>query len=419
MAEDIIKGKIIFDAGGGLTGGGSVAGGGKKGKGSSVFTGILGKLGAIAGSTAILAKASPQLSATFGMMFKALMLILRPIGDVISMFLRPMAIALIRFLIPILKKWNAFKKTAVGEVVAETAGGALTGAAAGALIGSVIPGVGTAVGAAVGLAIGAILPHVGKIKDAFMTGINFIGESAGKLWAIIKGIFEPIATWFYENVYLPFVGIWVTLKDWMFKNVITPIMDKWAIIVEWFTENIIDPIKEKWAIIAGWFEENIIDPIKEKWAIIATWFEDNIIKPIKTAWETITTWFTENIIDPITTLWQTLVDNISGIFSGLWDTLKGWWSRLREKGRSSTTDEDDEDIPGGQTGAYVTSDGLYRLHAGETVVPAHMRGMTNNFTPNITINANINSSMDLQALADELSGIMMSNLQRRNSYTFT
>ena len=111
MPEDIIKGKIIFDAGGGLTGGGNVAGGGEASQSSSVFTGILGKLGAIAGSTALLAKASPQLSATFGIMFKALMLILRPIGDVISMFLRPLAIGLIRFLIPILKKWNQFKKT--------------------------------------------------------------------------------------------------------------------------------------------------------------------------------------------------------------------------------------------------------------------------------------------------------------------
>ena len=61
-------------------------------------------------------------------MFKALMLILRPIGDMISMFLRPLAIGLIRFLIPILKKWKEFQKTEVGEAVGKVAGGALTGA---------------------------------------------------------------------------------------------------------------------------------------------------------------------------------------------------------------------------------------------------------------------------------------------------
>jgi len=62
---------------------------------------------------------------------------------------------------------------------------------------------------------------------------------------------------------------------------------------------------------------------------------------------------------------------------------------------------------------------MYNLHQGETVIPAHMQGMTMNSSPNITINANINSDMDLQALADRLSGIMMESLQRRNSYTFT
>ena len=396
MPEDIIKGKIIFDAGGGLTGGGNVAGGGEASQSSSVFTGILGKLGAIAGSTALLAKASPQLSATFGIMFKALMLILRPIGDVISMFLRPMAIALIRFLIPILKKWNAFKKTDLGEAVAPIAGGAMTGGA----IGMAVAG---PMGAAVGALIGAFIGALPLLKEAFFVVIGKIGEFFSGVWEALKGgwealteTFAALGGWVYDNVITPIMEGWSAIVSFVTENVITPIIDGWMIIWTFVNENVLTPLKAGFLAVWTFISEKVIAPIKKAFLAVYTYIKDTVIEPIKAAWLTIVNWFSTTIIDPIKTAFKTAIDKV-----------KEWISNLNPFKR------------GKQTGGYIGETGMYQLHQGETVVPAHMQGMTNNFTPNITINANISNQMDLQSLADELSSIMMDNLQRRNSYTFT
>ena len=410
MPEDIIKGKIIFDAGGGLTGGGNVAGGGEASQSSSVFTGILGKLGAIAGSTALLAKASPQLSATFGIMFKALMLILRPIGDVISMFLRPMAIALIRFLIPILKKWNQFKKTAVGEVAGTAMGGAMIGGAIGGKIGG-LPG--AAIGAGIGAAIGMLPKAIQGIKNLWLIVTEwgkFLGEKFGE-W--IKGVWENITTafsdfgsWVSENVITPIMDGWNAIVSFVMDNVITPIIDAWIKVWDFINEKVITPIKEAWSAVWTFVSEKFIEPIKKAFLAVYNYIDTKVIEPIKSAWEKIVEWFQTTIIDPVKTKFKTLFDKIQGWI----DSLKFW-----KKKKNKSEDEDDEK----QTGGYIGQTGMYKLHQGETVIPAHMQGMTNNFTPNITINANIANNMDLQSLADELSSIMMDNLQRRNSYTFT
>jgi len=398
MAEDIIKGKIIFDAAGGLTGGGSVSGGGKKGASSSVFTGILGKLGAIAGSTALLAKASPQLGATLGVMFKAILLILRPIGDVISMFLRPLAIGLIRFLIPILKKWNAFKKTELGEKVAPVVGGAATGAMIGGAIGG-IPG------AAIGAGIGAVAGLMVAFWDDFKQGLQNISyawttfisdpfkqgiENIGYAWTTF--ISDPFKQGI-ENIGFA----WETVSG-LFLQGLENISHAWSVVATFVSEKVIAPIRRAWLAVWNFISEKLIEPVKEAFLGVYNYINDNVVQPVKDAWETIVTWFTTNIIDPIKSAFKTLVNFFIDLANAV---LPG------------------SPIPNLQTGGYIGQTGLYNLHQGETVIPAHMQGMTNNFTPNITINANVSNDMDLQALADQLSGIMMDNLSRRNSYTFT
>jgi hypothetical protein len=417
MPDEIIGGKIDVNINttGGAGGVVQTGGGGGGGAGAEVTGGLAGaavmrgmrpmlaKLGAIAASTAILAKASPQLSATFGIMFKSLMLVLRPIGDVISMLLRPLAIGLIRFLIPMLKKWNQFKKTTLGEETGATLGGAAVGGAIGAAAGGPV---GAVIGANVGALVGLLIASFPKIKEAFVETLTSIGEFFSNVGEGIKIVWEAVGTFVSENVITPIMDAWSTVVSFVIDNVITPIIDAWLSIWTFISESVIIPIKVGFMGVWTYIYEHLIVPVKKAFLGVYTYINENVIKPVKTAWGKIVEWFQTTIIDPVKTKFKALFDKIQGWI----DSLKFW-----KKKKNKSDDEDDEK----QTGGYIGETGMYKLHQGETVVPAHMQGMTNNFTPNITINANISNQMDLQSLADELSSIMMDNLQRRNSYTFT
>jgi len=60
------------------------------------------------------------------------------------------------------------------------------------------------------------------------------------------------------------------------------------------------------------------------------------------------------------------------------------------------------------TGGSITQDGIYKLHQGETVIPASQSSRNTNNTsitisPNVTINGSISSSLDIRKIADEMS----------------
>jgi len=71
--------------------------------------------------------------------------------------------------------------------------------------------------------------------------------------------------------------------------------------------------------------------------------------------------------------------------------------------------------------SYVPETGMYTLHRGEQVLRANEQtGAPVNITNSITLNAKVNNKMDLRKLADELSEILTTNMQselrRRVSY---
>lgn len=110
MAENVIKARVVFDTKG-LQGAGIPATGGSKGGGGgvglagagalagAVSAGVTALLGVIKKGFGKLVEASPKLQQTFSIFGKAFMLLLRPIGDIIAGIFRPMAIALLRWVI--------------------------------------------------------------------------------------------------------------------------------------------------------------------------------------------------------------------------------------------------------------------------------------------------------------------------------
>jgi len=133
MAEPTIKAKLVLDTAG-MQGAAAGLGAGGGGQTQGIVQGIrqalegldtqvIGDIGAaLAGAVlflekiwdtlkagfSFLAKSSPILSSSINILHKGLQVLLRPIGDAIGLFIKPFAIAMLRFAIPIYKKWRDF-----------------------------------------------------------------------------------------------------------------------------------------------------------------------------------------------------------------------------------------------------------------------------------------------------------------------
>ena len=120
MAEEIIKARIVFDTSG-LGSIGKIAG--ASGGGNSGSIGGFAVGGAVGGAVAagvqmlvsvakktfdLIKKSSPALQATFDIFSKGVMLMLRPIADIMNMWLRPMAMSFLKYAIKFYKEWKDF-----------------------------------------------------------------------------------------------------------------------------------------------------------------------------------------------------------------------------------------------------------------------------------------------------------------------
>jgi len=69
-------------------------------------------------------------------------------------------------------------------------------------------------------------------------------------------------------------------------------------------------------------------------------------------------------------------------------------------------------IPSFQTGGIMPHTGLAYLHAGERIIPRNESSQVVNFSPNITINAEVTSGYDVRRLASELNEYWASDFRR-------
>lgn len=441
MADPSVTFRIVKEfsqggtAGGGLAGAASSGGGGAGGSlggAASTIAGSMGKMlvrlgvitGALFGIKKVLekiAEASPRLQATMEIFKKAMMVPMRILGDSMSLFLRPLAISLLKFLIPILKKFNIMMGTEEGKEKAELLGGVAAGGIAGAGIGATIGGiVGGVGGAAIGGAAGAVVGGAAGAIPKAIEGVENIGiiitawaDEFMKIFGVdMDKVREDIAVFMLQTIpefftkTLPetfaqmitdFQASWSILTEWVSDNVVLPIQEAWGTIVDWIGKNVIEPFQEKWTQVSIWVDKQVIQPIKNSWTTMLDWFNTNIIDPIKEAWEGLTSWFNDKVITPIQDAFVAMVnffiDKVNSIIPG---------ERF--------------DIPSLQTGGRIAEDGLFKLHKGEVVVPAQQAA--NTFSPNITVNANVSSDFDLQKLADDLARLTYDGIRRRTSYKF-
>ena len=202
-------------------------------------------------------------------------------------------------------------------------------------------------------------------KGAFDFVINWIKDG----WEIMKGIGQ----WIWEKIIKP---SWEFLKDvgkWLWDNVILPSWEFLKDVGQWIWEKILEPAWNFLKDVGKWIWEKIIKPSWEFLKDVGQWIWEKIIKP---SWEFLKDagqWIWEQIIKPA-------FNFLKDIGQWIWDLIKSFVSKFFGGGDTAN---------GGRAfGGVVSEDGLYKLHAGETVSRGNTTTINKSPSINIAVNGN-------------------------------
>jgi len=395
MAEDIVNAKISIDLGG--------VSGTTSSIGKSVGTNVLNKLGTSVGKIAAgvstgmiifagikkgiekLVQASPRLQATMSIFSKSLMLILRPMGDVISMLIRPLALLLLKFAVPFYKKsLENINKTSgkIGTVAGAVAGG-IGGAKAGAAIGLKGGPMGVAVGAVGGAVAGAIVGG--------LTGLN-IGPMIEDLFKKALDA-NPVLKQFFIDLgeQLKSIG------EWAVQFFGTDLPNFFTVTLPESVKFLGQAFSDFFTIDIPMFFSDLGETIISVWDSIVTFVQDNVITPIQDAWKTLVTWITDYVINPIKNAFMSVVNFISDKINSVLGFFGG--------GKKKVGD------------AIITPNGVVQTSPDDYIIATKNPGaMGGSVTINLSINALDKSSIDsatIDKITKAVSNVMKRQLSMR------
>ena len=398
---------------------------------------ILKTLNSIKGT---LKQASPQFAQSMQILKKGLLLYLRPIGDVISKLFRPFLMIFIKAGLLWYKYLSNLFGTGkdgtedatdkVGDLEAtlgektEPGGGGTEGSS-----GSDWKNANFKPAEGKGLFDG-----LKKAWDDFLEPGNGFFDTLKLLWQGLvsagKLVWLGIQT-IAVSVWNMGVTLWEALEEtwdqlmWdlnaLFDDLISLGKDLWKTIAGLWDDTV-KVAKDVWTFISGLWEDTV-QIAKDVWKFISDWWDTlitnvaSIWSKLKTDWDTLIT-DAGKIFEDIGKAFKKISDAVESA----WGLLKSAFNKLLSWIKDAVDRDKDEDKgKGGKAvGGDISSTGMYQLHAGERVLTAAetKRSSGGNYTFNmpVTINAKIDSEMDLRQLARRLAALQEVELRRRVSY---
>ena len=378
--------------------------------------GVLSKVSKV---VSILEKASPALKQQMIVMNKAFGLFLRPIGDILAKFVRPMAIWMIKFAM----KWYQLfggggtgdnkqsledKKATLEESisVAESMGDEDLADRLKDDLADIEE---------------ALDPK--SLKDATdesTSAIGLLGKGISNAWDAAAPWLEKGAKFAWEKIKEGGTGVWDALKniDQGIGAAAISLWDNWTIFGK-KPEELWTMLKDSWSTVKNWAKD-LWGMLKGGWTGVKEWSKALWKYAIVPGWEGVKNWSKDIWNDYIVAGWAGVKDWATD----LWNMLSSAFSKLVDKIVSwrPWNSGDDEEGSGAVGIANVQKSGLYQLHAGETVIPAgDTTRMTNN-SSNVVINnhfnipATINSDIDIKELVRKIAEEQEVQLRRRVSY---
>lgn len=371
-----------------------------------------------------LAKASPMFAQQLQIIDKSLKLFLRPIGDILAKFVRPMAIAMLKFAI----KWNELFGSGTGDNNSKTAKeDALEQAKkerTSAIMRGDVPGRIAAdekisklenqleepTGFAKGMenmekAAGQVFDNVaalfetdnwknlgkGIIDNTEKLG-NSIGDFAKDIWDnyIVKG-WESVLTW-AQNIWDTYI-----VKGW--EGILTWAKDIWD-----------NYIVKAWEGILTWSKDIWDNYVVKGWKGMLTWADDIWKKYISPIWEAIKS-AAKKLIDKAKPGVEKVAETVGKVVEKVWNKAKQIWEEVTTKPKEKAV------------GGPVQTTGLYNLHAGERIMTAgdtarsKATGSSTTVNNYISLNAQVSSEIDIRTLARRLAEYSETEIRRRVSYT--
>lgn len=386
-----------------------------------------------------LSKHSPALKQQLVVIGKAFSVMIRPIGDIMARFLRPMAV----WVMKVAQKWYAMvtkRKKGGMEDLADKEEQLVKSIEAGKAFGIDTTKqedelaqlrAGNDMQAEGG---DGPLAKLWKnlIPEAFKETLSALGETFKGLWSIIKevglvvwdlikGPLERLAggvglvllgtlktlTFLFEGigVVLKAVGLGIKTVHELFQ-----VAGAWLkVFGEWIGKKFVEiwqKLDEKVKAVWNWLKTVFIigwETLKDKMSNLASWLKETFIG----AW------------DKLKSTFQTLVDKVMG-----WvDKIKNAWGNIKDKvsDKVSSGVERIRNVFGSKAvGGEINKTGAYMLHAGERVLTAGENSRTgmssNTFNTTVNLQATINNELDIQMVARKLAELNETELRRRVSY---
>jgi hypothetical protein len=218
-----------------------------------------------------------------------------------NMFLRPLAISLLRFAIPFYRKFLQVAPELRESGAGGVAGGVITGAVGGAAVGAGIGALGGGVGAAPVALGGAILGGIAAI------GLEW-DKILPNMIQGIKNLGEIIGTWIDD--FLKGIGI-----DG--SQMISDVLDKWAEFSFFMTDELPNAVSNFAVDVRQFFEETLPEAFTKAWNKIKDFLALTLPEKVQFAWDSIANFLTVTIPNKVTETWE----KIKTFFS---DTVPGW-----------------------------------------------------------------------------------------------
>lgn len=347
----------------------------------------------------ILENASPAFKQQMIILSKSISVFLRPIGDIMAKFIRPMAIWFLKIAV-LWYKWLGGKFGLGGSGDKEDAKqldefikakGPETGDAAGQLPGGGVTGSWDSPTESAGTSnffdamkktaddISTLIPEV--FEETMASGdemFSNLGEVLQSVWDIIG----PLVTAVWDLVTV--IGGTLLLAALFAVNgaltLVNLALDGLVIVLDWLKLGI--------DVVMVWIEN------------LCTWLETDLPLAFKV--------FEDFILIKIPEWISSMVENVKGVVQKIIDWIKSlnWFGK-----------NDDE---GNAAGGLVPKSGMYKLHAGERIMTAGQEAQSSNKSINIVNNFNIpstiNSNLDIRELAMKLADYSERELRRRVSY---
>lgn len=366
----------------------------------------------------LLSRASPALKQQMIIINKSLLLFLRPIGDIMAKFLRPMAIWMIKFAM----KWYSLFGGGGGE------GNDTKNEKEDA-----IRTLDEQINAAKGAGDTARVDELQKKRDELQASMNK-GEdpsSIGQRYAdALQGYFDKISAGFTSFISKMGNELWAKFIPEGFKELLAQLSDLWSQIkyalgsVWEYLKPLLQPLWDLTKAFAGLVTLGGITVLSAAVWVLARAFQGlgvvfDLLKVGVTA-------LIEYVLSP-------LADFIKGTFLTIWekvrdamgvvvDRLQSFWDwivKIAEKVKNLLRNP----FGGSKAvGGYIDKSGIYQLHAGERVIPAGEVSRRETGGRSTTVNvyqsimATVNNDIDIRTLAKKLADLQETELRRRVPY---